>query len=211
MPSFYERYLKKKPQQSRSRQVVDAILTAALDRVSRLGESDAVSVQEVAARAGVGIASLYDYFKDRGDLLSAAAMKVAQDNLDAFHALLEASADVPLRVAIENVVDHALDTYASDSARSQSLLRLTMRLGLMPMLAHSQGRFAASLADALRKRDDVHVTDVDGAAWVVTQSMMGIVHTLVWDASPPDRASMRAAAVEMFTTALACGNADAQR
>jgi len=203
MASFYERFLKKKPQQSRSRGVVEAILTSALDRVSRLGEPDAVSVQDVAARAGVGTASLYDYFKDRGDLLSAAAMKAAQDNLDAFHALLEASSALPLRVAIENVVDHALETYAIDPARSQSILRLTMRLGLMPTLAQSQARFASSLADALRQRSDVHVTDVDGAAWVVTQSMMGIVHTLVWDANPPDRASMRAAAVEIFTTALA--------
>jgi AcrR family transcriptional regulator len=203
MASFYERFLKKKPQQSRSRMVVDAILTTALDRVSRLGESDSLSVQEVAARAGVGTASLYDYFKDRGDLLSAAAMKAAQDNLDAFHALLEASASLPLQLAVENIVDHALETYASDPPRSQSVLRLTMRLGLMPMLAQSQARFAASLADALRRRTDVYVTDVDAAAWLVTQSMMGIVHTLVWDANPPDRASVREAAVELFTTALA--------
>jgi len=203
--TFYERFLKKKPQQSRSRMVVEAILTAALDRASRLGESEAVSVQEVAARAGVGTASLYDYFKDRGDLLSAASMKVAQDNLDAFQALLEACASVPLSVAIESVIDHAFATYASDPSRSRSLLRLTMRLGLMPTLAQSQARFAASLADALRQRPDVHVTDVDSAAWVVTQSMMGIVHTLVWDASPPDRATLRAAAVEIFTNALGGG------
>jgi AcrR family transcriptional regulator len=203
MPSFYERFLKKQPQQSRSRKVVDSILTSALDRVSRIGEEDAVSVQEVAARAGVGIASLYDYFKDRGDLLSAAAMKAAQDNLDAFHALLQACESVPLRVAIENIVDHALETYAGDPPRSQSLLRLTMRLGLMPTLANSQARFAESLADALRRRSDVHVTDVDAAAWLVTQSMMGIVHTLVWDANPPDRARMRDAAIELFTAALA--------
>jgi len=109
---------------------------------------------------------------------------------------------VPLRVAIENIVDHALETYASDPPRSQSLLRLTMRLGLMPTLANSQARFAESLADALRHRSDVHVSDVDSAAWLVTQSMMGIVHTLVWDASPPDRARLRDAAVELFTTAL---------
>lgn len=201
--AFYERFLKKKPQQSRSRSVVDAILTSALDRVSRLGESDSVSVQEVAARAGVGVASLYDYFNDRGDLLSAAAMKAAQDNLNAFHALLESTASVPLRVAIENLVDHCLETYARDTPKSQSILRLTMRLGLMPTLAHSQARFAESLADALRRRSDVHVPDVDAAAYVVTQSMMGIIHTLIWDATPPDRAKVRAAAIEMYTRALA--------
>jgi hypothetical protein len=33
--------------------------------------------------------------------------------------------------------------------------------------------------------------------------MMGIVHTLVWDANPPDRARMRDAAIELFTAALA--------
>jgi len=202
MASFYERFLKKKPQQSRSRSVVDAILTAALDRVSRLGEPDAVSVQEVASRAGVGVASLYDYFRDRGDLLSAAAMKAAQDNLDAFHALLEACAPLPLRVTVENIVDHALATYTREPARYQGILRLTMRLGLMPTLAASQSRFAASLADALRRRDDVVHEDIDAIAWVMTQSMMGVAHTLIWDASPPERAAIRAATVDMFERAL---------
>lgn len=209
MASFYERFLKKKPKQSRSRAAVDAILTAALDRISRIGEQDGVNVQDVAERAGVGIGSLYDYFNTRGDLLAAATMKAAQDNLDTFDALLADSEALPLRAAIERVVDGVLDIYGADRDRYQSVLRLTMRLDLVPTLAMSQSRFAASLADLLRRRPDVHVADVDATAWVVTHSMMGIAHTLIWEPDPPPRAAIREAAVAAFTAALTAHDASA--
>ncbi|MCW5837818.1 MAG: helix-turn-helix transcriptional regulator, partial [Labilithrix sp.] len=71
--SLYDAYLRKAPRQSRSRSVVEAILGAASERLSRGGEEEDVTLQEVADRAGVGIGSLYDYFRDRRSILSALA------------------------------------------------------------------------------------------------------------------------------------------
>ena len=100
------------------------------------------------------------------------------------------------------MVDGVLEIYGAERDRYQSVLRLTMRLDLVPTLATSQSRFAASLADLLRRRPDVHVADVDATAWVVTHSMMGIAHTLIWEPAPPPRAAIREAAVAAFTAAL---------
>ncbi len=200
--SFYERFLKKKPQQSRSRSMVDAILVSALERIadarSDEDEEGGVSVHEVAARAGVGIGSLYDYFRDRGSLLSAAAAKVAQDNLDAFHALLAETSPLPLREAIENVMDFALQTYTADPHKVRVIIRLTARLNLLTTLARSQTLFAASLAEAMKRRTDVHVADIDSASWMVTQALMGVVIALVWNDDPLDHRAIRDATVEMF-------------
>jgi AcrR family transcriptional regulator len=200
--SFYERFLKKKPQQSRSRSMVDAILVSALERIadarSDEDEDGGVSVHDVAARAGVGIGSLYDYFRDRGSLLSAAAAKVAQDNLDAFHALLAETSALPLRKAIESVMDFALQTYTADPQKIRVIVRLTARLNLLTMLARSQTLFAASLAEAMKRRSDVHVADIDSASWIVTQALMGVIMALVWADEPPDRQAIRDATVEMF-------------
>lgn len=200
--SFYERFLKKKPQQSRSRSMVDAILVSALERIADArsdgDEEGGVSVHEVAARAGVGIGSLYDYFRDRGSLLSAAAAKVAQDNLDAFHALLAETSALPLREAIESVMDFALQTYTADPQKVRVIVRLTARLNLLTMLARSQTLFAASLAEAMKRRTDVHVADIDSAAWVVTQALMGVIMALVWSDELPDRRAIRDATVAMF-------------
>ena len=205
--SFYERFLKKKPQQSRSRSMVDAILVGALERIvdARSNEEDdgGVSVHDVAARAGVGIGSLYDYFPDRSTLLSAAAAKVAQDNHDAFRAVLAATSSLPLRQAVEQIVDFALETYTCDPRKVRVIFRLTARLNLITMLAHSQTLFAASLAETLKRRTDVRVADMDSASWVMTQALMGIMMTLVWSEDLLDRGAIRAATVAMFVGYLA--------
>ncbi len=113
LTAFYEQYFKKRPQQSRSRSVVEAILVAALEGISRTGED--VALSDVAARAGVGIGSLYDYFRDRRGLFAGAVAKVTEDNLEAFEALLQKTEPLALREAVGAVVDFALATYASDS------------------------------------------------------------------------------------------------
>jgi len=56
------------PQQARSRDRVDAILAAARELIGERG-NDAVSMREIAARARVPIASVYDYFADKNEIL----------------------------------------------------------------------------------------------------------------------------------------------
>lgn len=202
LTAFYEQYFKKRPQQSRSRSVVEAILVAALEGISRTGED--VALSDVAARAGVGIGSLYDYFRDRRSLFAGAVAKVTEDNLEAFEALLMKTEPLPLREAVAAVVDFALATYASDSRVPRSVVRLAYALDLMPMLAESQGLFASSLARSLARRADVRVPDIEAAAYVATQSVMGLVHTLMWEREPRlSRAAVRDVTVDMIAGYLA--------
>lgn len=56
------------PQQSRSRDRVGSILEAARELIGERG-NDAVSMREIAAHAGVPIASVYDYFSDKNGIL----------------------------------------------------------------------------------------------------------------------------------------------
>lgn len=56
------------PQQARSRDRVDALIEAARELIGKHG-NDAVSMREIAARAGVPIASVYDYFPDKNAIL----------------------------------------------------------------------------------------------------------------------------------------------
>ena len=56
------------PRQARSRDRVDAILSAARELIGARG-NDAVSMREIAARARVPIASVYDYFEDKNAIL----------------------------------------------------------------------------------------------------------------------------------------------
>jgi AcrR family transcriptional regulator len=56
------------PRQTRSKDRVDAIVAAARQLIGERG-NDAVSMREIAAHAGVSIASVYDYFPDKNGIL----------------------------------------------------------------------------------------------------------------------------------------------
>jgi AcrR family transcriptional regulator len=178
-------YFRKKPQQSRSRSVVNAILQAADQLLERTGDPQKVSLQGIADRAGVGIGSLYDYFADRGSVLSGLAAKVTEDNLRAFEDHLERTRHEPLPVAISGMVDLLLDTYLGNVRVPRVVLRVAHRVGLMPTLAESVNLFATTLAAALRQRNDVRKDDLDAVAYIMTNMAMGIIHTSIWSERRP--------------------------
>lgn len=183
--ALYDRFLRKTPKQSRSRSVVEAVLEAAAELLPNQDQEDELTLNDIAARAGVGVGSLYDYFADRGSVLSGLAGKLTEDNLRAFEEQLEKSLTQPLPIAIRGMVDLMFDTYLTDVRIPRAILRVAHRVGLMPTLAETQNSFAAALAASLRQRTDVREGDVDVMAYVATNMAMGVVHTSVWSEKPP--------------------------
>ena len=182
---LYERFLRKAPKQSRSRSVVEAVLDAAAELLPGNDADDAVTLNDIAVRAGVGVGSLYDYFADRGSVLSGLVAKVTEDNLRRFEKQLEQSRAKPLEVAVREIVDLMFDTYVGDVRIPRAVLRVAHRAGLMPTIADSQMRFSGVLARALATRDDVGRADPELAAYVVTNMAMGVVHTSIWAEQKP--------------------------
>lgn len=201
--ALYDAYLRKAPRQSRSRSVVEAILSAASERLSRSNDEEDVTLQDVANRAGVGVGSLYDYFRDRRSLLSALAAKITEDNLRAFEAVLASTQDLPLAESVGRIADFCFETYATNKRIPRAVLKIAHSIGLMPTLAQSQTVFAETLAASLRKRTDVTAKNIDIAAWVVTQSMMGVMGTLVWQDEPTySQPELRSEIVQLITRHL---------
>jgi AcrR family transcriptional regulator len=204
--ALYDMFLRKRPSQSRSRNVVESILIAALDRLSVETDEGSLSIQNVARRAGVGIGSVYDYFSDRKSLMSSLAAKVTEDNRAAFEQVVLNSRGRPLRASIEAIVDHAFVTYLSDTRVPRSVLRIAGGIGLMPLLFESQTAFAKLLATMLGERADVAVKDPESAASVLTSSLMGLIHALVWlDPGASARAQLREEFVSMSVAYLQAG------
>jgi AcrR family transcriptional regulator len=185
LTNLYEQYLKKRPRQSRSRTIVESILRGALDRLAS-GDGDAagLKIEEVAARAGVAIGSVYDYFPNREGLLASAIAKVTEENLEKFEALLVEVRALRLREAITAVVDFAFTTYADNPQLTQSFVRLAGANKLFPLLIKSQDLVAEKLAEDLRQREEVRVVDHEVAAWLLTNTLMGAIQAVVWDDEP---------------------------
>jgi len=183
--ALYESFLRKAPKQARSRVLVEAVLDSAIDLISREDGEAKTTVQEVAARAGIGVGSLYDWFEDRGSVLAGVVARLTTQNVKRFEEILADTRHRSLEEMVDVIIDFAMTTYLKEKRISRVLIRIVFRVGLPPALADGQAVFAQSLASALRDRDDVTCPDIDAAAWIITNQVMGVVHTLVWcDQSP---------------------------
>ena len=204
--SLYDAYLRKRPKQSRSRVVVEALLTAAFEALSRGDGEDDITLERIARRAGVGIGSLYDYFGDRGSLLAGVAAKITEDNLIELEKVLESSADLPIEDCVRILVDDLFARYLTDRRLIRSILRIAVNVGLTPVLADSQEVFARTLAAFLRRHKDVKVEDPDLTAYLMTNLTMGMIGTLVWsNRAPIDEARIKAEIVRVWVNYLRTG------
>lgn len=182
--ALYDAYLRKRPQQSRSRAAIEAILSATVERVSRVGDEADLTLESVAARAGVGIGSLYDYFRDRKGLLAGVAAKVTEDNRIAFEAMLATTQQMPIRKSVEVMIDYAFHVYLRDPMIPRMVLRVVNAFGMQSTQTASQAQFARILAESLRQRSDVSASDVDTSAYIITIAVMGVMISLVWTDEP---------------------------
>ena len=74
--------MRKKPQQQRARLLVESLVDAAAEIVVAEG-LDALTTARVADRAGVSVGSLYQYFRNKEELIVALTDRVNADLLDA--------------------------------------------------------------------------------------------------------------------------------
>lgn len=205
--ALYDTYLRKRPKQERSRSIVESIFSAVVDGIQRFGDEDALSIQEIVERAGVGVGSFYDYFPDRRSLFAGVAAKVTEDNVRAFEAVLEECEGKPLRDLIARLVDFTFETYNSGQKKVyRSVLRIAHSVGLMPLMADNQTKFALSFASVLRRHSDtigLPEERLDHAAYVIVQAMMGLIHTGIWQDDPPIPTRMlRDEVIDMFVSYL---------
>lgn len=135
---------RKAPVQARSHATVEAILEAA----ARILETDglaALNTNAVAARAGVSVGSLYQYFPSKEAVLSALLQRERQMMCDQLREGVAASGGVPLEAAVRALLDigaaHQLERPAL--ARQLEYVEATL-----PVEAQTQG-MNAEIADLL--------------------------------------------------------------
>lgn len=103
------------PQQSRSRERVERLLEAAAGLVTEVGVEQ-LSTRAIAERAQVPVASLYQYFADKDEIL-VALIQQELNGLDARVARsLAALTDPSIRDIADALVDAMAETYQSSAA-----------------------------------------------------------------------------------------------
>ena len=158
---------RKRPIQARSAQVVEALVEAAA-RILEAQGVGGLTTNAVAARAGVSIGSLYQYFPGKGAIIAALIRRETAAFERVLDAALDRASGLPLAIAVK-ALSEAVVAHKSVRPRLGRLLdREESALGLADEAASAdagvQVRLAAFLAlhHAAGPAGDVHE-----AAWDV--------------------------------------------
>jgi AcrR family transcriptional regulator len=99
--------LRRAPSQRRSRERVERILAVATELIAAQG-SDALRMAEVAAKAGISIGSLYQYFPDKAAIIRTLAERI---NAEGRACIEEGLRDVRDAAGLRDAFGRLIDTY----------------------------------------------------------------------------------------------------
>jgi AcrR family transcriptional regulator len=200
--------LRKAPRQGRSRKIVETILEAAALTFAELGYAKATT-NRIAARAGVSVGSLYQYFPNKDALL----VRLLEDHHAQVRALIEpvlarvadptAPLDELLRVLLRDLVAVHEARPALTRALSDAVLRQSDALA--DGIAHdADAAHASQLRAALAARSDVRRTDFGAMTAILWSTTSQLTRWLVHDAPPDvDRAALLDEAAELLVRYVA--------
>ena len=177
---------RKRPRQARSRTTVDAIVRAAAQVFAARGYA-ATSTNHIAARAGVSIGSLYEYFPSKDALLVA----LMEAHLAEGEAILERAAAEAMaeRDPVERVVARFVRAMVTFHSQDRALHRVLFEEAPLPRhvrrrLTDVETRVVALVEAFLRGHPEATAREPGLAAAVVVHAVEALTHKLVVHGSP---------------------------
>jgi AcrR family transcriptional regulator len=164
---------RKTPRQSRSREAVEAILTAAADILARKGYA-ALTTNRIAERAGVNIASLYQYFPGKEAIVAELRRRHGAAARRAVRRILAEDAESDLESTLRRLVAAGVAEHAEAPALHRAFTEALPALGTSEVAAEDAPAFAAFRQ--LLERTAVGVPDLDLALWVVATASGALIH-----------------------------------
>ncbi|HWU67818.1 MAG TPA: TetR/AcrR family transcriptional regulator [Stenotrophobium sp.] len=171
--------MRKKPLQSRSRQMVDTLVEATAQTIAELGLS-AATTNHIAERAGVSVGSLYQYFDGKESLVHALLDRISAELAQLVDRRLDATMDQDVRIVTIDLLTAVFDFMEQDQSCYLELVRNWQQLrSQRTILALERHMLEACRQYLLRHHDEFHVRNLPAALFVVISSTLyTIVHYL---------------------------------
>jgi AcrR family transcriptional regulator len=167
---------RKSPRQERSRATVEAILEAATDILVRQG-AGRLTTNRIAERAGVNIASLYQYFPGKHAILAELRRRHGAERRAAIRQVLIEHRGDSLESTLRALVSMGVAAHAVNPA----LHRIFSQE--LPQLRYADISVTdAALFDEFRAwltRSSTGITDRDLAMWIITTAADAVIHRAV--------------------------------
>jgi AcrR family transcriptional regulator len=171
----------RRPKQERSRETVDAILTAATRVFVREGYARATT-NRIAKTAGVSVGSVYQYFPSK-DAIAAELLRRYRERLVArIAARVGEMNEVTFRDVVHTLVSALLLDEEIDISLRRVLIERVLRTDRRREVSGFEERIEGLLADSLRaSKDRVAVADYDLCAFVLVRVVLAVTHGAVVD------------------------------
>lgn len=170
---------RKQALQARSRATVDVILKATA-RILIAEGYDRASTNKVAARAGVSIGSLYQYFPSKEALVAALLERHLEEMGQVLRAAFPRLAAAPIEQAAEEVVRLMVAAHSVDPALHRVFVEQVPRIGQLERIQGFEEEMTGLVRAYLEpRRDKLVVEDLDMAAFIVVGIVESLTHAAV--------------------------------
>ncbi len=173
---------RKRPQQSRSHETVEAILSAAARILVRDGYAG-TSTNRIAEVAGVSIGSLYEYFPNKDAILASLRQRQHDRMHGTMSAALADGLELPLGAAVRKTIEAMVEAHSVDPALQAALMWQVPDHVSGPSHSVEQHFFELTKAYLEDHRDEVRAKDLELAAFFSVQTVRSLTHA-AWIAFP---------------------------
>ena len=174
--------LRKAPKQERSKDLVDAVMTAAA-RILETTGIHTLTTNKVASMAGVSIGSLYQYFPGKDAIFSRLIERQLESNAAHYRAFVDEHRGEPLPVFIETLMSDVVDLFVERRAFISSLFAETPKLKKTREVLMNRNKIVMVFADVLRERagEMRDPTAIDEQIYVLSHAVLGLLQVSVLD------------------------------
>ena len=170
---------RKRPVQARSQATVDAIVEAAA-RVLVRGGYDAFTTNAVAARAGVSVGSLYQYFPNKEALLAELTARHVAALDRSFEAVVARIGDAPIAELVPALIEANVAVHLVEPELHRVLSAEVPALGPLDARTAYARRVSEQVRALLaRRRAEIGLDDLDLATYVIVRAVEATVHEAV--------------------------------
>jgi AcrR family transcriptional regulator len=175
---------RRQPRQSRSRDMVDAILDGALRAYTMASEQP--STNRIAELAGVSIGSLYQYFPGRTAIVAALVRRRVRQINERLLEVVEQSSQLSLEEGVARFVDCMFNMKLAQLAGDRAIIREALRHAMSDEAFESDAELVARFSLALDRWKPTVRSDLPGeiAALVLFQGLRAAM--VLGTASRPD-------------------------
>lgn len=177
---------RKRPRQDRAVHTVVQIFEATIQVLLREGASRLTTIR-VAERAGVSIGTLYQYFPNKHALLAAVVERHVTGVVERVEAACQASMGRSLEVMVRLVCEAYFSAKFERADVSRALLLVSAELERDSLITRLQHRAQLALCNTLASLNDVRISDVRMASFLIATIPSGPVHALLMEGAAPDQ------------------------